>query len=139
MVKKTITYNDFNDNQRTEDYYFHLSRAELMELEASVDGGWLESMKRIISAQNTPAIMREFKKIILSSYGEKSPDGKRFIKSSELSKAFSETEAYSDMFVELFQHPDLAAKFFTGILPAEFQEKFTAAISGEATALPMQS
>lgn len=139
MVKKTITYNDFNDNQRTEDYYFHLSRAELMELEASVDGGWLESMKRIISAQNTPAIMQEFKKIILSSYGEKSPDGKRFVKSPELSKAFSETEAYSDMFVELFEHPDRAAKFFTGILPAEFQEKFTATISGEVTALPTQS
>lgn len=139
MVKKTITYNDFNDNQRTEDFYFNLSKAELMELEASVDGGWLESMERIISAQNTPAIMREFKKIILSSYGEKSADGKRFIKSPELSKAFEETEAYSDMFVELFQHPDRAAEFFTGILPAEFQEKFTAAISDKAAALPEQS
>lgn len=139
MVKKTITYNDFNKNQRTEDFYFNLSKAELMELEVSVEGGWLASMERIVSAQNTPAIMREFKTLILSSYGEKSADGKRFIKSPELSKAFAETGAYSDMFVELFQHPDLAAKFFTGILPAEFQEKFAAAISDEMAVLPAQS
>lgn len=100
MLKETRTYKDFDGKERTEDFYFNLSKAELMELEASVDGGWLNSMKRIISAQNNPAIMREFKNMILSSYGEKSPDGKRFIKSPELSKAFSETEAYSDMFVE---------------------------------------
>ena len=81
MLKETRTYKDFDGKERTEDFYFNLSKAELMELEASVDGGWLNSMKRIISAQNNPAIMREFKNMILSSYGEKSPDGKRFIKS----------------------------------------------------------
>ena len=130
MLKETRTYKDFDGKERTEDFYFNLSKAELMELEASVDGGWLKSMKRIISAQNNPAIMREFKNMILSSYGEKSP---------ELSKAFSETEAYSDMFVEFFQHPDRAAKFFTGILPAELQAKFADAIAADGAALPAQS
>lgn len=139
MLKETRTYKDFDGKERTEDFYFNLSKAELMELEASVDGGWLNSMKRIISAQNNPAIMREFKNMILSSYGEKSPDGKRFIKSPELSKAFSETEAYSDMFVEFFRHPDRAAKFFAGILPAELKAEFADAIAADGAALPAQS
>ena len=101
MLKKTITYTDYNGVERTEDKYFNLSKAEIMEMEMSTAGGFAEMVQGIVKAQDAPAIMKIFKDIILKSYGEKSPDGKRFIKSKELSDEFSQTEAYSDLFMEL--------------------------------------
>lgn len=136
MLKKTITFTDYDGNERTEDFYFNLTKAELVELESSIHGGYLESMRRIISAQDNPTIMREFKQMILRSYGEKSSDGRRFVKSEELSKAFSETEAYSELFMEFFQNPDKAAAFFTGIIPADIREKYAAAASDLPTLAP---
>ena len=118
MIKKTITYTDYNGSERTEDFYFNLSKAELMEMEMSIPGGMEGMLKKIIAAQDTGKIMEVFKKILLKAYGEKSEDGKRFIKSSELSKAFSETEAYSIMFVELAQDAKKAAEFVNGIIPS---------------------
>lgn len=88
MLKKTITYNDYNGNERTEDLYFNLSQAEVMEMEMSTTGGLAEMIQKIVAAQDAPAIIKIFKEIILKAYGEKSPDGKRFIKSDEISKAF---------------------------------------------------
>lgn len=117
MLKKTITYPDYNGVSRTEDFYFHLSKAESMEMEMSTTGGLSEMIRRIVAAQDTPAIIKIFKELILKAYGEKSPDGKRFIKSEEISKAFSETEAYSILFMELATDADAAAKFVNGILP----------------------
>ena len=93
MLKKTITYKDYNGVERTEDFYFNLSKAEAMEMELSITGGLTEMIRKIVAAQDTPTIIATFKQIILKAYGEKSPDGRRFIKSEELSKAFSETEA----------------------------------------------
>mgnify|MGYP006874292219 CR=1 FL=1 len=84
MLKKTITYTDYNGVERTEDKYFNLSKAEIMEMEMSTAGGFAEMVQGIVKAQDAPAIMKIFKDIILKSYGEKSPDGKRFIKSKEL-------------------------------------------------------
>ncbi|MBF1041161.1 MAG: hypothetical protein HXK92_05880 [Lachnospiraceae bacterium] len=118
MLKKTITYMDYNGSERTEDFYFNLSKAEAMEMEMSTTGGLTETIRRIVSANDTPAIIKIFKEIILKAYGEKSPDGKRFVKSEELSKAFSETEAYSQLFMELATDADAAAKFVNGIVPA---------------------
>ena len=110
MLKKAITYKDYNGTQRTEDHYFNLSEAECMEMEMGTTGGLSEMIRRIVAAQDTPAIIKIFKELILKAYGEKSPDGKRFIKSDELSKAFSETEAYSVLFMELATNADAAAK-----------------------------
>lgn len=118
MYKKTITYTDYNGNERTEDFYFNLTKAELMEMEMSIPGGMKGMLEKIISAQDTGKIIETFKKILLKSYGEKSEDGKRFIKSPELSKAFSETEAYSIMFVELAQDATKASEFVNGIIPS---------------------
>lgn len=117
MLKKTITYSDYNNAERTEEFYFNLSKAEVMEMEMSTTGGLAEMIQKIVAAQDAPAIIKVFKELILKAYGEKSPDGKRFIKSDELSTAFSQTEAYSQLFMELATDADLAAKFVNGITP----------------------
>ena len=118
MLKKTITYTDYNQVERTEDFYFNLTKAEVMEMEMSTSGGLDELIKKIVAAQDAPAIIKIFKDLILKAYGEKSPDGKRFIKSEEIATSFSQTEAYSQLFMELATNADEAAKFVNGIIPA---------------------
>ena len=118
MLKKTITYVDYNGAERTEDFYFNLSKAEVMEMEMSTSGGLAEMIKKIVAAQDAPAIIKIFKDLILKAYGEKSPDGKRFIKSEGIATSFSQTEAYSQLFMELATNADEAAKFVNGIIPA---------------------
>ena len=123
MLKKTIVYTDYNGVERTEDFYFNLSKAELMEMEMTTSGGLAESIQRIVAAQDAPAIIKIFKDLVLKAYGEKSPDGKRFIKSDEISASFAQTEAYSNLFMELATDADAAAKFVNGIIPKDIQEK----------------
>lgn len=118
MIKKTITYTDFNGVERTEDHYFNLTKAEVMEMEMSVDGGLAEKLDRIVKSKDAPSIIKTFKELILNAYGEKSSDGRRFIKSEEISRAFSETEAYSQLFMELCTDANAAAAFVNGILPS---------------------
>lgn len=118
MLKKSITYTDYNGSERTEDFYFNLTKAEIMEMEMSTTGGLTEMINRIVAAQDAPAIISIFKKLILKAYGEKSPDGKRFIKNDELATAFSQTEAYSQLFMELATNADEASKFVNGIVPS---------------------
>ena len=118
MLIKNITYTDYDGNERNETFYFNLSKAELMELEMSIDGGWAERIQQIVNAKDVPTLSKIFKDLILRSYGEKSPDGKRFVKSAALSEAFTQTEAYSELFMELITDPDSAAAFMNGILPA---------------------
>ena len=117
MLKKTITYTDYNGTERTEDHYFNLTKAELMEMEMSTSGGLAEMIQRIVAAQDAPAIIKIFKELILSAYGQKSPDGKRFIKNQELREEFAQTEAYSQLFMELATDDKAAAAFITGIIP----------------------
>ena len=119
MLKKTITYIDYNGTERKEDFYFNLSKAEIMEMEMGTTGGMVEMINKIVAAQDAPAIIDMFKKMILKAYGEKSADGKRFIKSKEISEAFSQTEAYSQLFMELATDADAASKFVNGIVPAQ--------------------
>lgn len=119
MLKKTIEYTDFNGEERKEDFYFNLTTAEIMEMEMGVAGGFSEMIQRIVDAKDTPSIIKIFKELILKAYGEKSPDGKRFVKSEEISTAFSQTEAYSSLFMELATDADAAAKFVNGIIPAD--------------------
>ena len=131
MLKKTITYTDYNQVERTEDFYFNLTKAEIMEMEMSTSGGMAEMIQRIIAAQDNPAIIKIFKELVLKAYGEKSPDGKRFIKSDEISTAFAQTEAYSNLFMELATDADAAAKFVNGIIPADVAQQ-----AASQTAMP---
>lgn len=117
MLKKTFTYTDYNGVERTEDHYFNLSKAELMEMELSTTGGLAEMINKIVAAQDAPAIVKIFKELVLKAYGQKSPDGRRFIKSKELSDEFAQTEAYSQLFMELATDADAASKFVNGIVP----------------------
>ncbi len=116
MVRKTITYTDYDGNQRTEELMFNLSRAELIEMEVSESGGMEKMLKRIVAEQDTKKIMSIIKAIILKSYGKKSDDGRRFIKSEEMSNEFAQTEAYSELLFELLQSEDAAAKFMNGLV-----------------------
>lgn len=120
MLKKTITYTDYNDIERTEDFYFNLSKAELMEMELGVVGGLSAMLNKIVQSVETDQLISIFKQIILKSYGEKSPDGKRFMKSDEIAASFEQTEAYSELFMELATNADAAVTFIRGITPAGF-------------------
>lgn len=117
MLKKTMTYTDYDGNQRTEDFYFNLSKAEVAEMQMSAAGGLDKMINRIISEQDGKRIIELFKDLVLRSYGKKSDDGKRFIKSKELAEEFSQTEAYSDLFMELATDSEAAAAFVNGIVP----------------------
>lgn len=123
MLKKTITYTDYNGVERKEDFYFNLSKAEIMEMELSTTGGLAEMIQKVVAAQDTPSIMKIFKELILKAYGEKSADGKRFIKNSELTSAFEQTEAYSNLFMELATDAEAAAKFVNAIVPADLAKQ----------------
>lgn len=130
MIKKTITYTDYNGGERTEDFYFNLSKAEVMEMEMSTAGGLAEMIQNVVSAQDAPSIIKIFKDLVLKAYGKKSPDGKRFIKTEELATEFSQTEAYSELFMELATNADEAAKFVNGIMPAADKSAEPAAMPG---------
>lgn len=117
MLKKTITYTDYDGNNRTEDFFFNLNKAEIAEMELSTTGGMEKMLTQIVNSQDGKRIMEVFKGIILKAYGVKSADGKRFEKSEELSKAFEQTEAYSELFMELVTDADKAAAFINGIVP----------------------
>ena len=119
MLKKTMTYTNYTGEEITEDFYFNLTKAEVMEMELTTEGGLAEKIKRIVAAKNVAEIISIFKEIILKAYGQKSPDGKRFIKNDELREEFSQTEAYSDLFMELSTNADKAAEFIKGITPAD--------------------
>lgn len=126
MLKKTIKYEDFNGIERTEDCYFNLSKTELMEMELGTAGGFAEMLQRIVAAQDAPSLMAQFKTIILKSYGKKSDDGRRFIKSPEISAEFEQTPMYDQIFTELVTNDKEAAKFIEGIMPKELVEQANA-------------
>ena len=118
MLKKTVTYVDYNGVERTEDFYFNLSKAEVTEMEVSVEGGFSKMLEEIVKSNDNARILELFKEMVLKAYGEKSADGRRFVKSKELSEAFSQTEAYSEIFMELAMDEKAAAAFVNGIMPA---------------------
>lgn len=136
MLKKTITYTDYNGTTRKEDFYFNLTQAEVTELEVSVEGGLVEMINRIVAAQNGKVIIETFKDIILRAYGEKSPDGRRFIKNQEVRDAFAQTEAYSKLFMELATDAKAASEFVNGIVPTKTEKAAPANQSSEAPAVP---
>lgn len=118
MLKKSVTYVDYNGVERTEDFYFNLSKAEVAEMELSVEGGFSKMLEEIVKSNDNARILELFKEMVLKAYGEKSADGRRFVKSKELAEAFSQTEAYSEIFMELAMDEKAAAAFVNGIMPA---------------------
>lgn len=123
MLKKTIKYVDYNENEREEDFYFNLSKAELTEMEMSLNGGLSVMLKRLVQEKNGAELIRILKEIILKAYGEKSDDGKHFRKGEDLSKSFSETEAYNSLFMEIVSSPESAMEFVKGLLPSDVREE----------------
>ena len=118
MLKRTITYTDYLGNQRTEDFYFNLTQAEVMEMELSRTGGLTAMIEKIVAEQDHPKIIKIFKELVLKAYGQVSPDGRKFVKNDELRDDFSQTEAYSMLFIELATNAKAAAEFVNGIVPA---------------------
>ena len=123
MYKKTIKYVDYDGNERTEDFYFNLTETEITELEFSEPGGMTAFIEKVVNTNEYTKMIPLWKKIILMSYGEKSPDGRRFIKSDELSTAFSQTEAFNVMFMEFAQNAEAATDFVNAVLPKSISEK----------------
>lgn len=123
MIKKTITYTDYKGNERTEDFYFHLTRAEVTRMEMSTSGGLSEMINRIIEAQDAPSLISVFEDIIQKSYGVKTLDGRGFVKKKEDLESFMATEAYSQLFMELVTDAEAAAKFINGVFPSDVNTK----------------
>lgn len=140
MLKKTVTYEDFSGQEVTEDLFFHLTQAELIEMQMSEKDGLDVVLQKIIEAEDGKSIISEFKKIILAAYGVKSEDGRRFIKTQELRDAFESSEAYSTLFMELVTDANKAAEFTNGIVPAKVVEQAAEAIKrGNLAAVPEPS
>lgn len=117
MYAETIKYTDYNGNEREEVFHFNISKAEVIKLQHSVNGGFESYLNKIIAAQDIKAIEETFESIIILAYGEKSLDGKRFMKSKEISEAFIQSEAYSELLMHLLTDADYASKFINAILP----------------------
>lgn len=122
MLKKPITYTDYNGITRTEHFYFNLSKAELIKMDLLTEGGMEHRIAKMIESRDNKEIIDLIDSIILSAYGEKSPDGKRFEKSKEISEAFKQTEAYSELFLELLGDTDAVAQFINSIVPTDVQQ-----------------
>lgn len=123
MLKKTITFEDFNGDTVSETHYFNLTKSELIELEANYDGGLDAAMRALIEAKDGKAIIENFTRIILSAYGQKSPDGKRFVKNEELCTEFKQTAAFDALFMELVSDSEAGATFIKGVLPKDLAEE----------------
>lgn len=123
MLKKNIKYTDYNGVERSEDFFFNLSKAEIMEMELTTEGGLAAMIQKIIDTQDTPQLIKIFKKLVLDAYGERSADGKQFIKINDqgvrLANRFAQTEAYSTLFMELATDANAASEFVNEIVPSE--------------------
>lgn len=119
MLKREIKYEDFNGEQAVDIFYFNISKPELVELEVEIDGGLGAYLRNIVEAKDNKALIKEFKRIVLLAYGEKSPDGKRFIKNDQLREEFSQTAAYQSLFMELATEDEAASNFLLAVLPKD--------------------
>ena len=119
MLAKKISYMDYNGNQREDTFYFNLNKAEIMEMELGVVGGMTHLINTMIAQEDGPGLAKFYKDMILKAYGEKSLDGKRFVKNQDLRDAFEQTDAYSELYMELVTDPDKTSEFVRGIMPAQ--------------------
>ena len=136
MLTKTITYTDYDGNERKEKFYFNISKAEFADLDINTPGGFETLLQTLIDKKDIPGMMKVFKELIMKSYGVKTPDGKRMIKSQELTDEFMQTEAYSELYFELLQDAKAAAAFVRGVMPidkskeAEIDAKLAETVEG---------
>lgn len=133
MLKKTISYEDFNGKQVEQTCYFHLSKSELVELEMSRPGGLQAWLQRIIEAEDGKSLMEEFKNLILKAYGKRTEDGSGFRKSQALREEFEASQAYDTLFMEVATDADAAAAFVNGIVPNNMQTELAKLTKTEAT------
>ena len=131
MRKETITYTDFNGEERTENFYFNLTEAELVEMDMTTVGGMREMLSRIIQEKDNSRIIKEMKKIIALSYGKKSDDGRRLIKNDAVLDDFRETNAYSQLFMRLATDDVFAAEFINDVIPESVKNRNAAAKDAE--------
>ena len=136
MYKITETYTDYDDNQRTEDFYFNYSQAELADMQFSVPGGLAGMIDKIIKTNDIPELVKLFRELIQKAYGEKSNDGRRFIKSPELTKEFTETEAYSQIYIRLATDSKAAQEFINKVVPKSMKDKMQQA--NQQNVVPMK-
>ena len=122
MLKKTIKFTDFDGLERKEDFYFNLTQAEIAEMELSTEGGLVKMVNKMIETKDNPKLVALFKDLILKSYGEKSPDGRKFMKSAEIRDGFEQTQAYSELFMMMLSDDKVAADFVNGIVPQQVQK-----------------
>lgn len=128
MLKKTITYKDYNDNERTEDFRFHLSKAEITDMELAIEGGLSAKLQAIVNSNSTPEILKIFKEFILNSYGKLSDDGKEFLKvdpvtGEKYANRFMQSKAFEEFYMELLSDANAAANFINGIMPKELMDE----------------
>ena len=133
MIKKTVTYTDYNGEQRTETFYFHYTEAEILDMEMSEEGSFADRIQRIIDAKDKTALMKLIKKFVIDAYGVKSEDGKRFMKNDELKTAFLECPAYSDIFMEMVTNDEIAAEFVNGVIPSTMKDRGAKVSHGKST------
>lgn len=131
MLKREITYEDFEGNPVTDVYYFNMTRIEWLEFNAEFDGGMEGVFKRIIETKDLNGVVSTLKKIILAAYGVKSDDGKRFIKSAQVREEFTQTPAFDVLFMDVATNDNAALNFIQGIMPKEFRAEFDKAITAQ--------
>lgn len=119
MLKHEISYEDYNGENVTETFYFNISKSELVELDVEHNEGMYDWLLKISKTNDRKTLVAEFKRIILLAYGQKSPDGRRFIKSDLLKEEFSQTAAFNTLFMQLATEEDAAANFIKGVLPKD--------------------
>ena len=136
MYKITETYTDYDDNQRTEDFYFNYSEAEIADLQFSVPGGLAGMIDKIIKTNDMPKLVELFRELIQKAYGEKSNDGRRFMKSPELTKEFTETVAYSQIYMRLATDSKAAQEFINKVVPKSMKDKMQQA--NQQNVVPMK-
>jgi hypothetical protein len=134
MLKHTITYEDVHGDEITEDFYFNINEAEMIELEVEHKEGMYAWLDRIVKSEDRKTLVSEFKKIILAAYGVKSEDGKRFIKNDEVREAFVQTDAYSKLFMQLATDAEFGATFVKGVLPKKMASQVDEAVKAQEQA-----
>lgn len=129
MHKREITYENFNDETVTETFYFNLSKPELIELEVEYKEGFTSWIQSVVKAEDNKTILEQFKRIILLAYGEKSADGRSFLKSDELREQFSHTAAFQSLFLDLCTDASVAAEFLIAALPKDMRDEVAKAVN----------
>jgi hypothetical protein len=139
MLKKTITFEDLDGNLITEDFYFHMSKAELVEWQLGREGGMEEHLREILANKNTSLILSTFKQILLKSYGVRSADNRSFVKSEQTTREFEGTDAFSQIYIELVSSAQAGVEFINGIMPKDISDKIKDAKASIEVDLPLQS